>query len=490
MNTPIHKHRPQSEIDFGKKWYVLAAVSMGIFLATIDSSIVNVALPTMVRQLNTDFASVQWVVLIYLLTLATLLLSVGRLADMRGKKPIYASGFAVFTLGSVLCGLSPTVYWLIFFRILQAVGATMILSLGMAIVTEAFPSNERGKALGITGSMVSIGIVVGPTLGGIIIDLMSWHWIFFVNIPVGIIGLIMVFKFVPYIKPIGKQRFDIPGAVLLFISLLSFLIALTLGQISGFLSYGVLILIILSTISMLLFVRQEQRSEQPMLDLKLFRNKIFSISLITGFLTFFTIAGAIILMPFYLENTLGFPTRQVGLLLAALPVAMGIISPISGSLSDRLGTRSIAVLGLTILFVGYLALSRLSLTTSTLEYILRFLPIGLGMGIFQSPNNSTIMGNAPRNQLGIVSGMLAVNRSIGQTVGIAILGTIWASRVGYYSGSIQNSSAASADPLSQVSALNDTFTVEAFIILGAVALSIWSLLLYRKQQSEIKLTQA
>ncbi|MGH2545038.1 MAG: MFS transporter, partial [Ardenticatenaceae bacterium] len=152
-------------IDYGRKWYVMAAVAMGIFLATIDGSIVNVALPTLVRELETEFATVQWVVLAYLLTLTTLLLGVGRLADMRGKKLIYAAGFVVFTIGSVLCGLSPTVYWLIGFRVLQAIGAAMILALGPAIVTEAFPARERGKALGVVGSIVSVGIVVGPTLG-------------------------------------------------------------------------------------------------------------------------------------------------------------------------------------------------------------------------------------------------------------------------------------------------------------------------------------
>ncbi|HMR65058.1 MAG TPA: MFS transporter, partial [Anaerolineae bacterium] len=196
----------QQNIDYSRKWYIMAAVSMSIFLATIDGSIVNVALPTLVRELQADFATVQWVVLAYLLTQSTLLLGVGRLGDMVGKKPIYVSGFVVFTIGSVLCGLSPTVGWLIGFRVLQALGAAMMLALGAAIVTEAFPPYERGKALGIIGTSVSIGVVVGPTLGGILLQTLSWHWIFFVNLPVGIVGTAMALRFIPAFRPKGRQR--------------------------------------------------------------------------------------------------------------------------------------------------------------------------------------------------------------------------------------------------------------------------------------------
>ena len=290
----------------------------------------------------------------------------------------------------------------------------MVLALGMAIITEAFPPRERGMALGISGSIVSVGIVLGPTLGGLIIDAWSWNWIFFVNIPVGIIGILMVLRFIPDIKPAGEQRFDLLGALVLFISVLSFLLALTFGQGIGFVNIRILALFAAGVLFLILFVLIELRVEQPMIDLRLFKNKIFSISLITGFLTFIAIAGTIILIPFYLENVLGYNTRQIGLLLAAVPIAMGIVAPIAGSLSDRFGTRPIAVIGLSILLVGYYGLSKLHIQTSTFEYLLRFLPIGLGMGIFSSPNNSTIMGTAPRERLGIVSGILAVNRTLGQ----------------------------------------------------------------------------
>ena len=216
-----------------RKWYIMAAVAMGTFLATIDGSIVNIALPTLQAELNTSFSIVQWVILAYLLTVTTLMLSVGRLADMIGKKYLYLAGLVVFTTGSVLCGLSSTIYELIGFRVLQGLGAAMIMALGTAIITESFPSTERGRALGISGLTVSVGIIAGPTFGGIILQSLSWHWIFFVNLPVGIIGSYMVFRLVPVTQPPGGQRFDFTGAVTLFVSIFSFLVALTIGQNNG-----------------------------------------------------------------------------------------------------------------------------------------------------------------------------------------------------------------------------------------------------------------
>ena len=472
----------QSTIDYGRKWYVMAAVAMSIFLATIDGSIVNVALPTLVRDLNTDFATVQWVVLSYLLAQTTLMLGVGRWGDMIGKKSIYTAGFVVFTAGSVLCGLAPTVYWLIGFRVVQAVGAAMTLALGMGIVTEAFPPGERGQALGIVGTLVSLGVVVGPTLGGILIEALSWHWIFFVNLPVGIIGTLMAYRFVPDFKPSGRQQFDYWGAVTLFISLLALLLALTTGQSIGFTQPIILLLLTVFAVFLAIFIRVEWRSQQPMIDLRLFRNTLFSVNLITGFITFVCIAGTFILLPFYLEDVLGYNTRQVGLLLATLPIFLGITAPISGSLSDRFGTRPITVAGLAILLIGYYAASTFNSQTNTLGFVLRLIPIGIGMGVFQSPNNSAIMGAAPRERLGIASSLLSITRTLGQTVGIAILGAIWAARVMVHAGRPLPGGATTAPGPAQVASLQDTFLVVSVLIALALILSAWGLLKERRLQ--------
>ena len=472
----------QEAVDYGRKWYVMAAVAMGVFLATIDGSIVNVALPTLVRAFGTEFPIVQWVVLAYLLAVTTLMLSVGRLGDMFGKKPPYLAGFVVFTLGSVLCGLSPTVYWLIGFRVLQAVGAAMLMALGMAIVTEAFPPAERGKALGISGSMVSIGIVVGPVLGGLLIGALSWHWIFFVNLPVGIVGTWMVIRFVPAVQPPGGQRFDYLGAATLFVSLLALMMALTLGQRVGFGTPGILALFAAWLISLAAFVTIELKSQHPMIDLSLFKNRLFDINLITGFIIFVCMAGTILLMPFYLENVLGYDPQSVGFLLAIVPVAVGVTAPISGALSDRLGTRPITVIGLAMLLGGFLAVSTLSTETTAVGYVLRFLPIGMGIGIFQSPNNSAVMGSVPRTRLGVASGLLSVTRTLGQSTGIAALGALWASRVAFRAGSALPAGATEAPAAAQVAGLNDTFGVAVILIGLALLLALWGLVQERRNR--------
>ena len=472
MSESVQTRVRKTEIDYSRKWYVMAAVAMGIFLATIDGSIVNVALPTLVHALDTNFATVQWVVLAYLLTLATLLLLVGRLADIHGKKRIYATGFVVFTIGSVLCGLSQNVYMLIAMRVVQAVGASMVLALGPALITEAFPDSERGQALGISGAIVSIGIIAGPTIGGVLIEQLSWHWIFFVNVPIGILGTIMVYRFVHNIPPRGERKFDYWGAATLFVSVLSLLLALTLGQDAGFTSPRILALFATWLVFLVAFIVVEMRASVPMLDLRLFRNTLFSVNLSTGFLVFMAIAGTILLLPFYLQNGLGYSVQTVGLMLAVLPVALGIMSPIAGSVSDRIGVRPVTIAGLVLMVIGYLASSTLSQDTTLTGYILRLVPIGMGIGIFQSPNNSAIMGAAPRSQLGVASSLLAVTRTLGQTTGIAIFGAIWATRVAAYSGGPVAGGATEASPALQVAALQDTYRFIAVLMFVGLMLAV------------------
>lgn len=480
----------QPEGDYGRRWYVMAAVGLSVFLATLDGSIVNVALPTLVRELRTDFPTVQWVVLSYLLTMSTLLLSVGRLGDMLGKKRIYAAGFVVFITGSFLCGLAPGVYWLIGARVLQAVGATMLLALGPAILTEAFPPSQRGRALGVVGAVVSAGIVAGPTVGGLLIDALSWHWIFMVNVPIGLIGTLVALRYVPATTPGRGQRFDFLGALTLCVSLLALLLALTLGQEIGFTQPPMLALFALSAVFLLAFRAVEARAEQPMIDLSLFSMRPLSIGLITGALTFISISGVVFLLPFYLEGVRGYPTRVVGLLMASVPVAMGLTSYVSGTLADRLGTRPIAITGLVVMFAGYIIGSTLTIDTSPAGYILRLLPLGIGMGIFQSPNNSAVMGAAPRERLGIVSGLLALTRTLGQTVGIAVLGALWASRVGAHSigeelAGSGAGGATAAPPAVQVLALHETFLVISGLIAVGLLTSLWGILVREGSASPV-----
>ncbi len=456
------------------KWMVLLSIGTGVFLATIDGSIVNVTLPTLVKALNTNFPIIQWVVLAYLLTVTTLMLSIGRLGDMVGKKPLFMAGQIIFTIGSIFCGLAGNVFFLILFRVFQAVGASMIMALSSAIVTEAFPPDERGKALGLHGTMVSVGIIAGPTIGGLILQAFSWHWIFFVNIPVGLIGIWMVQKYVPNKKPAGGQKFDFLGAIALFVSLLSLLFGLTMGQRLSFSDFRVLGLFGCGIIFLIAFIRIEMRVDQPMVDLKLFNNTLFSINLITGFLAFVASAGTIFLMPFYLQNVLSYDPSKTGLLMAAVPLIIGVVAPLAGGLSDRYGTRPLAVIGLMILILGYMAVSTLNLTTSAWGYILRFVLVGIGVGIFQSPNNSAIMGAVPHSRLGVASGLLSITRTMGQTTGIALLGALWTINVaGQVEFGIKDVSDA---PLSaQVIGLEQTMWFVVVLIFVAWILSVWAL---------------
>jgi EmrB/QacA subfamily drug resistance transporter len=470
MATDVQMTPPEG-VDYSRRWFVLVAVAMAIFLGTVDTSIVNVALPTLVDEFDTSFGVVQWVVLAYNLTQATLVLSIGRLGDMIGKKVIFTMGFGVFTVGSMLAGLSPTVGALIAFRVLQAVGAAMIFALGFAITTEAFPPTERGKALGINGTMVSLGIITGPIIGGLILEAADWRWIFYVNLPIGIIGTITAVRFVPNTKPGGGRRFDFIGAFLFFAALLAVLLGLTWGQTRGFTDPAILGLFAFSAVTMAAFVGVERRVEEPMVDLTIFAYPDLTVNLITGFITFVGLSGLLLLLPFYLTDVLGYGPRGIGLLLGAVPLALGLVAPFSGSLSDRIGSRPVTVTGLAVLTAGFaFAAFALDTDTSAMVFIAVGLVIGIGMGIFQSPNNSAILGAVPQHRLGITSGILTINRLTGFMTGVAVIGTIWAARTASYAG---GGTAEDAPAAAQASGLSDTLTLTAALVAGALVLGLW-----------------
>jgi EmrB/QacA subfamily drug resistance transporter len=458
--------------EFPHKWRVLVAVAMGFLLATIDGSILNIALPTLVRELDTTFPIVQWAVLAYLLTLASITLLIGRLGDMVGKKRIYTTGFVVFTASSTLVGLSPAVGFLIGFRVLQAVGAAMILSLGPAILTEAFPPRERGKALGFMGTTISVGIVAGPSLGGLLIENLSWRWIFFVNVPIGIVATVLAIRNVPATAPAGRQRFDFGGAATLSAGVGSISLALTLGQQRGFSSAPILALFGLALVALTAFAAIELRVPQPMVELRLLRNPAISVSMITGFITFVGV-GIFFVMPFYLEGVLGVDTQTAGLLLAVAPIGIGAVAPISGALSDRLGVRPITLAGMLVLVIGYWWARTLDVDTTPLGFALTFLPIGIGMGIFQSPNNSAMLGAAPRHQMGLVSGLNSLTRILGQLTGIAVIGSLWASRV--LVAANQEVAPQDAPPQAQVQGLRDVLGIVVALMTVGTLITLWEL---------------
>jgi EmrB/QacA subfamily drug resistance transporter len=463
---------PTPDDHHPRRWLILIAVGLTLFMGAIDGSIVNVAMPSLVVELNTNFRTIQWLALAFLVGLTMTMLSMGRLGDMIGKKRVFTLGLVIFVLGSMLCGLAGSVYWLIAFRFLQSLGAAMSLALGVAIITETWPAHQRGKAIGIAGGIISIGIAAGPALGGLILHTLNWRWIFFVNLPIGLISLALVLAFVPPLRPSQRaERFDFAGALLIGCALLSFALAMSLTQSQGLRSWPVLGLLTLFVAGLVAFLAVERRSPQPMIDLTLFRNRVFSLNLLTGSFTFIAISGVVLLLPFYLQLVMGLEQRSVGLLMAVVPVVLSILGPIAGSLSDRLGTRPVSLVGLALIMTGYLLLTRLGVASTPLHFVLLLAPVGMGMGVFQSPNNTAIMSAAPRSRLGVASGILSMTRTLGQLVGIALLGAFFAGRLAVHAQAPVDVTAAA--PAAIVAALHDQLYLVAIMIGAGLILALW-----------------
>jgi EmrB/QacA subfamily drug resistance transporter len=411
---------------------VLATVMVGTVMGPLDASVVNIALPSLTQYFRVPITTVEWVVLAYLLALSTLLLTFGRLGDMFGHKRLYVAGFVVFTLGSLACALSWSIWALIGFRVVQALGAGMLFAVGPAIITETFPGYERGRALGFVGIAVSTGLAIGPSLGGFIIAVANWRWLFLINIPIGIAASFMALRFLRSDVHRRGQRFDPLGALFSFTALFPLLLVLSKGEAWGWTSPQVVVLTIVFLASAVAFFVTELRVPQPVLDLRLFTIRIFSASVASALASYVVIASVLFLMPFYLLRVRGFPVEQAGLMLTPVPLVTAVVGPIAGSLSDRIGSRLLSTAGLLVSTVGVSSLAGLGLHTSVPAIAGRLALLGLGMGLFQSPNSSAIMGSVPRTQLGIASGMVATARNVGMVLGVSLAGFILSVREPIY----------------------------------------------------------
>jgi EmrB/QacA subfamily drug resistance transporter len=444
------------------KWKAMAVVWIGIFMATLDGSIVNLALPVLTDFFKTDITTIEWVVMAYLLTITSLLLSLGRISDMIGRKIIFAGGLAVFTLGSGLCAFSTTEVQLILFRIFQGIGAAMLMATGIAIITHAFPPRERGKAMGLIGTVVSLGSMTGPVLGGFLIQRVGWQSIFYINIPVGIVGTIMALKVLHNDEKSKGQSFDIPGALTLFISLVSLLLALSEGQEKGWGSSFIIFLFVSSLVFFTIFVTIETRTKQPVLDLRHFKNKQFAAANISALISFMAMFSVILLMPFLLLKQLEYSPEKAGLVFMSVPLVMSVVSPISGWLSDRTNSHVLSSIGIGISTLSILSLSYLNGGSSFMDVALSLSFLGLGMGLFQPPNNSIIMGSLPKEQLGIAAGIMGTMRNMGMVIGVAISGAVFSNRYVFYGNNVN----------SFLPAFHDTFVVSAIICGIAVVVSL------------------
>ena len=407
-------------------WWIFVAVAVGTFMSALDGSVVNVVWPAMGDSFHVNVAAIEWVVIIYLLVVSGTLLIFGRLGDLRGYKKIYVAGFALFVVGSALCGLSPNVYVLVAFRGFQALGAAMLFAASPAILTTSFPPQRRGQVLGLQGTFTYLGLTVGPPLGALLAARFGWPAIFYINVPVGLAAILLAWRFIPADSGSGnKERFDVPGAATFLFGLVALVLAINMGSEWGWTSPAILGLIFVALAALAGFIVLESRVESPLMDLSLFRNRTFSTSSVTALLNYVCIYTVVFLMPSYLEKGRGLSLPQAGVVLMAMPLVMAIVAPLSGSLSDRVGTRTPVILGMAVLAAGLAALGLLGPTAPLPLVALVMAAIGFGVGVFVSPNTSALMGAAPPHRRGIASGILAESRNVGMVLGVALAGAVF-----------------------------------------------------------------
>lgn len=419
-----------------KRWLILFTTVLLTFMSTLDSSIVNVALPVMSQKLAVSMASIEWVVTSYLIVIVGTILIFGRLADIKGKTSVFKLGIIIFTLGSLLCGLSNSLVMLVFSRILQAIGAAGTMSTSQGIITQVFPKNERGRALGLNGTFVALGSMIGPPVGGIIVSILSWQYIFLINVPIGILALALAMKTLPKSSSNSNEKLDIKGAILFGSTMVLLFSALTFGKEIGYDNIGIIISFIVSIILFISFIIVEKRIDEPLLKLEIFSNSLFSLSIFCAFISFVAISCSNIILPFYLQYVMKLAPSVTGVLMMVSPIILSVVAPMSGYISDRIGSEVLTFLGLMGTSLGLFLISTLN-EYSHIGVLIAFIAImTLGNGMFQSPNNSLVMSTVDTKNLGIAGSINALVRNLGMVFGISLSTTLlynrMSSQIGYH----------------------------------------------------------
>ncbi len=415
----------------------LLVAAIGTFMATLDSSIVNISLPAIARDLAAGLAATQWVQLAYSLGVTALLLVFGRIADLRGRRPVYVSGLLTFTAASLLCALARGVGALIAARGLQAIGAAMMMAVGPAIVVGAFDLGRRGQALAVIAVTVSVGLMLGNSIGGLLTHLFGWRSIFLVNLPLGLWAAWLGRRVLAPLEAAGAggqgphgrpPALDWPGAAASASGVGVLLLAASHGEAWGWGSARTLALLAAGTLLLAAFVVRERRTADPLLDLDLFRDPTFRSANLASLLTFTATVPVNFLMPFYLVTVLGRSAAQAGLIFMTGPFTLSLLAPVGGRLADRVGSRGPAVAGLGLVIAGLVALGRLGEGAGSADVVWRLALIGAGQGLFQTPNNNALLSSVPPTRLGVASGLQAVTRNLGFAAGIALAGALMAAR--------------------------------------------------------------
>lgn len=405
---------------------ILLNVCIGQAIVGLDQRALLVALPTLTKSFHTAFTNIQWTILIYDLILIGLVITMGRLGDLFGRRRFYSLGFLLFVIGSALCGIAQSAAQLIMFRALQGIGGSMISANGRAIASIAFPHEERGKALGFASMAFHIGFLTGPSLGGFLIDTVGWRWIFYINVPIGIWGAYLAWKIIEETRVEGEPvSVDFLGAGFLLLTNCLFIYAIDQLPRLGWDHPAVLLILSLSVIALALLVFTETKTKTPILIVSLFRNRLFSAGILSLFFVSLTQSAISFLLPFYLQSLRGFSPSQAGWIIVADSAIIMITAPVAGWLSDRFGSRLLCTAGCSLVVIAQFLVGSFGLQSSILSIMAPLTLWGLGWAFFNSPNQSAILGSVTMDKMGAASGMTATTARTGGAMGVALSSTLF-----------------------------------------------------------------
>ncbi|WP_018683723.1 MFS transporter [Actinokineospora enzanensis] len=436
--------------------WVLTALSLSMLLSSLGTSIANVALPTLAEAFTASFGQVQWVVLAYLLASTTLVVSVGRLGDLVGRRRLLLGGTALFTVSSVLCGVAPALWVLIAARAGQGLGAAVMMALTMAFVGETVPRERTGSAMGLLGTMSAVGTALGPSLGGVLVSWLGWQAIFLVNLPLGLVALLLGYRYLSADRPGAERvRFDNVGTLLLAGTLMAYALAMTLGRF-GPLSIA---LLVVAAAGVVVFVRVEGRTREPLLRPEMFRDPMRNASLVMSALVSTVMMATLVVGPFYLSRGLGLGPALVGLVMSAGPLVTALSGIPAGRIVDRLGAQRMTVIGLVGIAVGTALLAALPGTVA--GYLVPIVVTTMGYATFQTANNTAVMADVAADRRGVVSGMLTLSRNLGLVTGTAVMGAVFAL-------ASSTTDITTAGPGAVTTGMRVTFALAALLILVAL----------------------
>ncbi|MBV8256953.1 MAG: MFS transporter [Actinobacteria bacterium] len=449
-----------------KKWWTLAAVAFGLFMIMLDNTVVNVALPSIERDLHMSISSLEWIVTAYALTFAAVMITGGKLADLYGRRLIFIVGLVVFTASSLACGLAPSAGFLIGARAVQGVGAALMNPATLSIITATFPPKQRGQAIGIWAGVSALALAIGPLIGGLIVDNINWNWIFYVNVPVGVLGIVVSRLVITESRDTShEQSIDIPGLLTSGFGLLALTYALIEGNKHGWTSPEILGLFAVAAALLVGFVLVEHHQRLPMLDLSLFRIGAFAGANVVAMLVSLAMFGVFFFVSLYVQNILGFSPTKAGATFLPMTVLIILIAPIAGRFSDRIGSRWLMGAGMTLLGISLLLYQRITVHSDFWTLLPAMVVGGVGMAMTMSPMTSAAMGAVPVDKAGVGSGVLNSFRQVGGSLGIALMGAILASYISAPARSPQGAQ-------QFVDGLHAALLVSAVIAFGAAVVAV------------------